>query len=91
MPLDHCLFKNTIRTSRSHLCHIQKVETRRSGWSLAEVGRSSKAEGEKVPLILHFTLSKYFGFLLSVQTFTNYLKVYLRNSASQLQTGNSRR
>ena len=70
---------------------FQKVETRGSGWSLAEVGRSAKAEGKKVSLILDFTLSKYFGSLPSVQTFTNYLKVYLRNSASQLQTGNSRR
>ena len=32
---------------------FQKVETRGSGWSLAEVGRSAKAEGKKVFLILH--------------------------------------
>ena len=70
---------------------FQKVETRGSGWSLAEVGRSAKAEGKKVSLILHFAFSNFFVSPLSVQTFTNYLKVYLRNSASQLQTGNSRR
>ena len=70
---------------------FQKVETRGSGWSLAEVGRSAKAEGKKVFLILHLTLGKYFCFPLSAQTFTNFLKVFLRNSASQLQTGNSRR
>ena len=70
MPLKLLSFPKTLNSDTLNLSffrlvslyddHIQKVETRRSGWSLAEVGRSAKAEGKKVSLILHFTFSKYF-------------------------------